>query len=168
MFKSARFALVLALSVLPSLGYAQPKQEQRPQGRLQLVATGSTAAFFVALDQTSKAGDVVDAWIYSVYDPPVTNRNTEEVVQHKTFDCEARAMTQLGLSAFSGDQLNDSAEAPPGQAVSEPVESVGANFRILRMLCDGVSPAVANIANGHAEALKMGRQAIEIVRSESK
>lgn len=130
---------------------------ERPNGSLMVVSGGANSVVFLATDQTVRKGDLADILVLDVFDPglPVGASSVVESVTRRRLDCAARTYQNLETSGY--DDAGKVVVSMP-QEPAKPIPP-GSGFDFLaRVACDGAQPPQKFAAEGHAAALKLGRE----------
>lgn len=128
-----------------------------PGGRLLYLGSGSRTADFLALDQSKRAGDIVDVWMFVVVDPAIQQYGliVSQSLQHDRYDCATRRSLAASELLFdeAGSGVNKDLAEPPTEI---PAGSIADSA--FGVVCKGVTPPTNDIVVGHAAALEFGRK----------
>ena len=138
---------------------ATPPIPPLPEGRLLLFAGNGFGANFLALDQTSKSGSEVDAWVFTVPAQPYNlmghnpDRRVAQYLRHLTFDC-ARRGTYVELSEDAFNEAGQRVVWLPAES-PQPIEPRSTEDFLAKVMCDGQNPPDSNIVIGHSAAVRV-------------
>jgi hypothetical protein len=164
MFRTPLAGLVLALLAFSAEAFPGRAAAPLPEGRLMGLSGNRHGASFVALDQSSRRGPLVDAWVMRIFAEPVVlsapdDKTRVEVVQsftHWALDCTGRTARRISDDGFdaSGKWLiaDIVPQKPEPPTAIEP--SSVADF-LAKFFCDGQKPPQMMTVTGHAAALDL-------------
>jgi hypothetical protein len=133
-----------------------------PEGRMILIGANPAMALFLALDEVHRQGRTIEATVLTFYDPAVTadGKTVGATAADVRFDCEAKTVTELGLSGYDAKDA-EVLTTPSGRAApitSSDYYDVGAG------LCGGLAQLPGYVVPTRAAAARMGRDVREQAR----
>jgi hypothetical protein len=131
-----------------------------PTGKLTGVAMGASGATFLIPDKVSRTGDVVDVWVYRVFEPgfKVGEATVVQGLANWKFDCAARSQADIYSAGFDASD-KFIVDLPPFPA--KPLERESAQEFVGKVVCDGVQMPAQNTLVGYKAAAMMARGLIQ-------
>jgi hypothetical protein len=161
-----RYVLAFAVCCIasPAASYPGRATAPLPEGRLLALSGNSQGASFVAIDQSSMHGGVVDAWVMRVLAEPVVLSSPSEkpeVTVSQTFShwkvqCAERTAVELSGDGFDPagrwriEGVDIHRPGPPRK-----IEPNSAQDFLARVYCDGQQPPRPVVVVGHAAAVAL-------------